>query len=322
MLPSPPPMPTSAREPRPPVTWDVIGIGENSVDEIYRLPAAPVAGAKLPIVACRRLPGGQVATALCTCAALGLRVKYVGAFGRDPNGTLVRGELMRRGVDVSDAPVRDVPNRHAVILVDGRTGDRTVLWARDPELSLRPEELTEATIAGARLVHIDATDEEAAIRAALIARSRGALVTTDIDQVTGRTADLVAAATTAIVAEQVPQTLTGEPDPGRALRAMQRLTAAAICVTRGARGAMLLQDDVLYECPSFPVDVVDTTGAGDVFRGAFIYALLGGRGPDDLLRFATAAAAVSCTREGAIGGVPTLAEVQALIDRRSGRRDI
>ncbi|HXH23859.1 MAG TPA: PfkB family carbohydrate kinase [Vicinamibacterales bacterium] len=313
-------MPVSVREPRPPVTWDVIGIGENSVDEIYRLPAAPAAGSKLPIVSRRRLAGGQVATAICTCAALGLRAKYVGVFGSDANGALVRSELARRGVDVRAAPVRDVPNRYAVILVDGRTGDRTVLWARDPELSLRPEELTEATIAGARLVHVDATDEEAAIRAALIARSRGALVTTDIDQVTGRTADLVAAATTAIVAEQVPQALTGQRDPGRALRAMQRLTAAAICVTRGPSGAMLLQDDVLYECPAFPVDVVDTTGAGDVFRGAFIYALLGGRSPADVLRFATAAAAVSCTREGAIGGVPTLAEVEALVDPRSGPR--
>jgi sulfofructose kinase len=306
-------MATQTRERRPPEAWDVVGIGENSVDEVYRLPAAPVPGAKLPITARRRLAGGQVATAICTCAALGLRAKYVGVFGSDPNGALVRSELTRRGVDVSEAPVRSVPNRRAIILVDARTGERTVLWERDPALSLRPDELGERTIAGARLVHVDATDEEAAIRAAFMARSRGALVTTDIDHVTGRTRDLIAAATTAIVAERVPSALTGEPDPVRALRAMPRVTAAAVCATRGPRGAMLLHGDELYECPAFPVDVVDTTGAGDVFRGAFIYALLGGRGPADVLRFAAAAAAVSCTREGAIGGVPTLAEVEAVL---------
>src|SRR4051812_38432431 len=99
---------------------DVVGIGENSIDAVYRLPVYPLPNtptAKLPIVAQQILPGGQVATTLATCAALGLTAKYAGVFGNDDNGQRIRSELVARGVDVSDAVVRDAPNRSAVILV-------------------------------------------------------------------------------------------------------------------------------------------------------------------------------------------------------------
>src|SRR5688500_18638021 len=88
------------------------------------------------------------------------------------------------------------------------------------------------------------------------------------------------------------------------------------CVTLGPRGAMLLDVDRLHHAPAFNVEAIDTTGAGDVFRGGLIYSLLRGDPPEVMLRFANAAAAISCTREGAIGGVPTLAEVEALISER------
>jgi sugar/nucleoside kinase (ribokinase family) len=85
-----------------------------------------------------------------------------------------------------------------------------------------------------------------------------------------------------------------------------------LCVTLGAHGAMLLAGDRIYQVDGIPVDVVDSTGAGDVFRGAFITALLRGDQPQDILRFANLAAALSCTRPGAIRGIPTFAEIQAL----------
>jgi sugar/nucleoside kinase (ribokinase family) len=92
-----------------------------------------------------------------------------------------------------------------------------------------------------------------------------------------------------------------------------------LCVTLGARGAMLLDGDELHRQPAFPVIVTDTTGAGD-FRGTFITALLRGDAAPDILRFANAAAAICCTRLGAIAGVPTLAETEALAcgTRRAG----
>ena len=292
---------------------DVLGIGENSVDLVYRVPQPAGAGQKIQATACRRLLGGQVATTLCTCAAFGLRTRYVGTFGTDDHGKLIRSELEQRGVDTSHAHVRYAPNRHAVILVDDRTGDRTVVWQRDSSLALRPGDLSHEAMTGARVLHVDNVDEGTAIAAARLGRDAGMIVTTDIDRVTERTAELVAAATFPVLAERVPQALTGESDTRTALRALRLRHEGMLCVTLGPRGSILLAGNDLHEAPGFEVAAVDTTGAGDVFRGALIFSLLRGDRPDVMLRFANAAAALSCTREGAIGGIPTLEEITRVL---------
>jgi len=291
-------------------TFDVVGVGANSVDYVYRLPQFPQPdspASKLRIREHLVTCGGQTATALCTCAAMGLRTKYVGTIGNDPNGERIRRELATRGVDVEHTYVRDTLNPFAVILLDER-GERVVLWERRPGLELRAEELDSALIRGARLVHVDDVDEDAAIRAARMARDAGLPVTSDIERVTSRTEELVAAVTVPIFAEHVPEALTGERDLERALR---HIRGDLVCVTLGPRGAMLRAGDRVYRERGNQVAVVDTTGAGDVFRGAFIVALLRHESPPDILRFANAAAAISCTRLGAIAGVPTLADVHA-----------
>jgi len=292
---------------------DVVGIGENSVDLVYRVPELPGAGQKVRVTSCRRLLGGQVTTTMCTCAALGLRTRYVGTFGNDEHGRLIRSELEQRGIDTSHSAVRYAANRHAVILVDERGGERTVAWQRDPSLVLRQEDLPPDALAGARVLHVDNVDEEVAIAAARRARAAGMIVTTDIDQVSVQTPELIAAATFPVLAESVPQALTGETDPQRALRAMRRRHDGMLCVTLGAGGSMLLVGDEVFEAPAFHVDAVDTTGAGDVFRGALIYSLLRGDAPALMLRFANAAAALSCTRDGAMASVPNLQEINGLL---------
>jgi len=119
--------------------------------------------------------------------------------------------------------------------------------------------------------------------------------------------------------EHVPPAITGETDAERALRKIRRTHPGLLCVTLGAHGSMLLDGDRVHYQPAFPITPVDTTGAGDVFRGAFIVALLRGDTPADILRFANAAAAVSCTRAGAIDSVPTLADAESLMNPSSLR---
>lgn len=292
--------------------FDVVGIGENSVDFVYRLPGATAPNAKLTASAHRIVCGGQVATTLAACAALGLRTAYVGTFGNDDNGNRIREAVAGAHVDAGHAVVRDAPNRHAVILVDERNGDRTVVWQRDPRLALKVEEIPPAVISSARLIHVDDLDEDASIAAARIAVGTGIPVTSDIDRVTERTTELMALSTVPIFSSHVPTALTGEQAPERALRRLRARHPGWLCVTLGAEGAMLLEGDRLHHVPAFAVHAVDTTGAGDVFRAAFIYALLQSQSPLEILRFATAAAAVSCTGEGAMTSVPALADVQRL----------
>ncbi len=274
----------------------------------------PPANAKVAASEHRVSCGGQVATTLAACAALGLRAAYVGTFGHDENGRRITTALADARVDTSFSIVRDAPNRHAVIMVDERNGDRTVVWHRERALTLRIEELPVDVISGARLVHVDDLDEDASIAAARIAADAGVPVTSDIDRVTRHTHTLLAESTVPIFSAHVPAALTGENDPARALQMLRGDYPQWLCVTLGIDGAMLLEGDRLHHVPAFAVEALDTTGAGDIFRAAFIHALLQRRRPIEILKFATAAAAMSCTREGAMTSVPVLDEVQRLLD--------
>jgi sulfofructose kinase len=302
------------------VVWDVIGVGAACLDHVCRLPMFPrpdSASSKVRMHAESRMCGGQTATSLATCARLGLRSKYVGAVGRDDEGRRIQAELSARGVDVSDIVTLDVPTATATILIDD-SGERLVLWHRDPRLCLPVDRLPLDDIARARLVHVDDVDQEAAVAAASAARSAGVRVTCDIDHLTPRTEALLSLVSDPVFAEQVPLDLTGETDQGKALRALWQRHHVPVVVTLGERGALAFDGRDLIAVPGFAIDPVDTTGAGDVFRAGFIYGLLHGWPLAERTRFANATAAVSCTRLGAMGGVPSLTEVDGLLRAPSG----
>jgi sulfofructose kinase len=299
--------------------WDVVGIGANSVDFVHLLPAAPQPTGphakqriRRQLISC----GGQMTTALACIADFGWRVKYIGATGDDENGARLRTAMQDRRVDMSGALTRaGASNQFAVILIDETTGERIVLWDRDERLALHADEVPQDAIAHARLLHVDDVDQGAAIAAARLGRSAGIPVTSDIDRVTDRTPELVAAVTVPIFAEHVPAALTGRKDPEAALRRLRRDHDGLLVVTLGTGGALALDGDHAIRSPAFTVDAVDTTGAGDVFRAGFIHGLLSKWPLEQILRFANAAAAVSCTRLGALAGVPSLADVEAMLAR-------
>src|SRR4051812_38779659 len=176
--------------------WDVLGVGCNSVDYVYRVPASPRADtptAKQRISSHETMCGGQMATAMAACAGFGLKTAYLGSIGNDHNGRVILSEIERRGVDVSRVLTRDCANRFAVITVDDSSGERIVLWDRDDQLNIRRDEIDPALVRAARVLHVDDEDQEAGIAAALIARDAGVPVTSDIDRITERTKDLIAA---------------------------------------------------------------------------------------------------------------------------------
>lgn len=309
---------------------DVIGLGENSVDRVMvvpRLPGAPGAPSKMRVAAAVRSCGGQVATTMAACASLGLRAAYAGTVGADNDGRLVRDTLIARGVDVVHLhTIAGAITRWASVLVDAASGERVVMWNRDASLTLSEDQVDAIDVNAARLVHVDDSDIDASIRLGLAARKAGRLVTTDIDAQgawevrDAQVRQLLTIATHLILSEDALAQLSGESDPERGLRSLRRQCGGVLSVTLGSRGAMALDADRIVMAPAFSVTAVDTTGAGDVFRAGFIAALLAGRSLEHTLRFANASAALSCTRVGAIGGVPTLKETETLLAgyRRSG----
>lgn len=295
--------------------WDVVGLGANSIDSVHLLPGFPRPEGWLSKLRISRRfvsAGGQTATALATCARFGLRAKYLGAVGSDENGRLVREELRARGVDAGGIAVHEAVNQYAVVLLEEGAGERCVLWDRDDRLALADAEIPLDVLASARLLHVDDVDQGAAIRAARRARELGIPITSDLDRLTPATFDLLAAVTIPILAEHLLPKLSGVDDPAEGLRALRKRHDGLLVVTRGAAGALALEGDRLIESPGFEVEVRDTTGSGDVFRGAFIYGLLKGWPFDRVLRLANAAAALSCTRYGAMGGIPEPGEVLRL----------
>ena len=293
---------------------DVVGVGTNSVDEVLQLPieaGAVPAGGKVRVSDRRFLCGGQTATVMAACAALGLRSGYLGAFGSDDHGRVIRNALKSCGVDVRESIDCDAPNRGAVILVDPQ-GSRTVFWHRSERLKLPFEKLKPSALQ-ATVVHVDDDDPEIALQAATIARAGGAIVTSDLEHASESVEQLISSVTFPIFEQHLPASITGEHDPERALRKLRRLHSGTLVMTRAEEGSVALDGDVFHVAPAFRVKVIDGTGAGDVFRAGFIYGLLKKRLVPDVLRFANAAAALSCTRPGAIPSVPTLAEVDALL---------
>jgi sugar/nucleoside kinase (ribokinase family) len=305
----------------PPKTqpFDVVGFGLNSVDLVAVVAEFPHPNTKQRLQRFARLPGGQTATALSVCARLGLRAAYIGSFGSDELGALSRESLTSAGVDISAARiVAGATNQFAMILVDARSGERTVLWDRDPALATDPAILPRAAVTSGRMLLVDCHETAAAAQAARWARDAGIPTVADIEKVRPGIADLLQNIDAIIMAQEFPGALTGHEDLGRALETIARDFGAAVaCVTLGPEGSLAWCQGREIRTPAFPVDCVDSTGAGDAFRGAFAAACL--RHPlDDIesvLSYANAVAALNCRALGARGGLPTAGEVELMVAR-------
>lgn len=296
---------------------DVVGLGLNAMDYITVVPDFPRPETKVEIAEVRLEPGGQVATALVTCRRLGLEVRYIGSVGSDHLGQAQLASLDSEGIATEH--VRVVPGattQMAIAIVQKEIGERTILWHRDPKLIYPAAELQPGDITDARLLHLDGRDSEAALRAARIARAAGIPVMVDIDKLydetTGRLLETV---DYLIAAGEFAVAFTNAASFSEAAMALAgRFPQAVVGVTLGAGGAIFVENGALVASAAFDVAVRDTTGAGDVFHGAFIFGILEGWGLEATTRFAHAAAAMNCRELGARGGIPGLEEIRRFLE--------
>ena len=300
--------------------FDVVGLGLNSVDLVTVVAEFPRTNSKQRLQQFARLPGGQTATAVAVCARLGWRSSYLGRFGSDELGSLSRASLDREGVHTSSAhTIPGARNQFAVVLVDAQSGERTVLWDRDPALTMKPSDVLRETIAAGRILLVDCHETAAATEAARHARSAGIPTVLDVERVRPGIVELLQLTDAIIAAEAFPAELTGYDAPGRALEAMaEEFEAPVVAVTLGREGSLARCHGREIRTPAFRVDCVDSTGAGDAFHGGFAAAcLLGELDLPDALAYANAVAALNCQALGARGGMPTRDEVARLLDARA-----
>ncbi len=300
---------------------DVVGVGLNATDTLLLVPHFPAYAGKAPIQDEILSPGGQVASALAACASLGLHTKYIGAIGGDERGRIQMESLRAAGIDIEHVQVREnCPNQSAYIIIDRSTGERTVLWRHDECLRIDPEQIAPEQISCARLLHIDGHDTPAVAHAAAVARAHSIPVTVDVDTIYQGFDRVLPNTDYLISSSEFPAAFTGIEDPFGALEAIQKeYNMRMAAMTLGAHGALARQNGKFHYSPAYVVNCVDTTGAGDVFHGAFCYSVLQGMAIDDALEFSNAMAALNCTALGARGGIRGPAEVRALMARAERR---
>lgn len=300
--------------------FDVVGFGLNAVDHLCVVDRFPERDTKPRVSEYVRAPGGQAASAMVLCARLGLRAKYVGKVGGDEAGAFSLSSIRSEGVDVSDVvTVEGVSTQMAMVIVDRSTGERTILWHRPEEIATRPDEVTAEKVAVGRALLVDGHDAPAAARAAALARERGIPVVMDAESVKEGTRDVVANTDVLIASRRFPERFTGFDNLDDAFGAIRAVGPRVVCVTLGPLGAVLLTEiGWVYSSKAYDVDVVDTTGAGDAFHGAFLYGMLMGWPVERTLDFSNAAGGLCCTELGARGGAGSLEEVERLMMRRSG----
>jgi sulfofructose kinase len=300
--------------------FDAVGLGLNAVDHLCVVDAFPERDTKPRVRGFARAPGGQAASAMVVCARFGLRTKYVGKVGGEETGAFSLESIRAEGVDVSD--VRSVPgvtNQLAMIIVERGSGVRTILWHRPAELATRPEEVAPEKVAAGRVLLVDGHDAPACARAARLAKERGIPVIMDAESVKEGTADVVAATDILIASREFPSAFTGHGNLDIAFDMIRSLGPSVVCVTLGFLGTVLLaRNGMTYSARGHRVPVVDTTGAGDVFHGAFVYGFVAGWPIQRTLEFANAAAAIACTALGARAAVRSVGQVEELM-RSAGR---
>jgi len=287
----------------------VVGLGLNAMDTICVVPAFPRVNTKTHMREVRVEPGGQVATALITCTRLGLTARYIGSVGTDAAGEAQLASLRGENLELHVREVDGATSQVAVIVVEEGVGERTILWRRDPRLTYPADSLRREWISGARLLHLDGCDTAAALQAAQWARESGIPIVIDIDEVyDDSTHELLKLVDYLIASSDFAE------DP-RELA--ERYGCGVVGITRGADGALFVDPDRrLIRSPGFKVPAADTTGAGDVFHGGFIYGILQGWALDDVIRFANAVAAMKCMQIGARRGIPTPMQVQEFLNLR------
>ena len=301
--------------------FDVVGVGLNATDTLIVIPHFPAYGGKVPFHQEILSPGGQVASAMVTCARLGLRAKYIGTVGDDERGEVQLESLRGSGVDLEHVQLRHgCPNQSAYILIDQSTGERTVFWNRPECLALSPREITDEQIACARMLHIDGHDTAAVERAARMARAHGIPVSVDVDTIYAGFDLVLPFVDYLIASSEFPSRWTKIDNPFDALSAIQQEYGMKVAaMTLGAHGSLALVGGEFVYSPAYVVNCLDTTGAGDVFHGAFCYAVLEGMAVHEALDFSNAMAALNCTAIGARGGIKTRDEARQLMARAERR---
>ena len=287
----------------------VVGIGQCCWDILALVETYPEVDEKEEIRLMKEQGGGPVATALVTLTRFGIHCRFHGIVGDDGYEAQIREALTREEIDITGLVTRvGTSSQVAFIVIEQGSGRRTIFWQRPGGAGLRPDELATGFLEGAAALHLDGLMPEVSIYALHEARRRGIPVMVDAGRMRPGMVELAARCDYLVAAERFFLDLGWDGTPEEFRRLASGLGAPVVTVTRGAHGSLTWSGGEIFAVPADGVAVVDTTGAGDVFHGGYLYGILQGWELHKTVTFASTVAALSCRVMGGSAGIPTLDE--------------
>ncbi len=294
---------------------DVLGLGSVTVDFVGTVTGWPGKGAKRTLDSLTICDGGLVGTALVASARLGGRAAFAGKLGRSEVAKRALEALRRESVDTSFVlETEGAEPIIAFILTDSTDGQRSIFWTRNNVQYPMPWELPDKNwFRRARVLLIDFESGRAGIEAAKTAKQHNIPVVIDVERDEPHVAEAMSISSHIIVSEAFAGGYTGAGNIAEMLTALRSDPEQVVIITRGEKGCVGSSGEGDFELPAFDVDVVDTTGCGDTFHGAFALAIAKGQPVVSAARFASGAAALCATQLGGRAGIPTAEQLELFL---------
>lgn len=283
-------------------------------DKIYYVENIPVGHGKFIAYDYKEIGGGPAATAAVTIAKLGANVDFIGRVGDDATGKTIIDGLKNYGINTEFIKIyNNARSSQSAILVDNQ-GERLIINYPSPDLLADIDWLEQIDFSQYDAILCDVRWHEGAEYCLMKARQLNIPTVLDADVTPQDISRLVSLADHAVFSEPGLKKLTNENDSAKALKLIESMNSGSVYVTKGGSGCIWLEENQEKHYPAFKVNVIDTTGAGDVFHGAFAFGIANQYSTIDTIRFASAAAALKCTMSGGRDGIPNLERVRAFLN--------
>lgn len=293
---------------------DVVGIGRSCLDQLINISELPETDESKRILAYSRQGGGKVPTAAVALSRLGADVAMIDVLSDDSYGNFLLEDYINHNIDVSQVIIdKGKETAFSIVLSEKTTGGRNILYHTGSCRPLEVNDLNREYIKSASYLHL-AYVSDATKKAALWAKESGVSVVFDADNYREDIEEMIPLIDVFIASEHYYNAKYNTNNYLQNCRELMDKGPSIVVFTLGSKGSIGLQGDCFFQEPGFDVKVKDTTGAGDVYHGAFIYGLLQGWNIRKIARFSNAVAAIKCTRMGGRAAIPNLETVFEFLD--------
>lgn len=296
----------------------VIGLGSSTLDHLQVVDSFPEPNTKNSASETDIQGGGSAMTALVTLVRLGMSAGAISCVGDDFIGKEIMRDLKSYGVDTSGVQVKKGGHSTLSSVIVSEHEHRTIISNYQLEHAMKPELLPESWFQKASILHLDGHFTQTSLAACTLAKKHGVLISLDASHYYPRIKKILPLVDVLITSESFPKSLGICGTIEQAIRKMHdRFQPLITMVTVGKRGVYYFDGQTVKHVPIFSVPVVDTTGAGDVFHGAFLYGFLHHWQLSDAVRFAIAASSIKVGSLGPRKGIPTVKNVQDFLEKQA-----